>query len=110
MEYWKVGDRAFAYWEADEYYYPATITDIEEDEIHIRYDSGEEEVTNADYLEDLTVEVGEEVECASAEDGEYYSAWIAEVTGEQVRVTYEDDTEETTTMSNIRNWYEEAEE
>jgi hypothetical protein len=107
MEYWNVGDRAFAYWEEDEYYYPATITQIDGDDIHVRYDTGEEEWTNNDYLAEMKVEVGDAVESQWSEDGEYYPAEVTAVNGEQVQVLYEDDSEEWTSINNLRAWYEE---
>lgn len=107
MEYWNVGDRAFAYWEADEYYYPATITEIEDEDIYIRYDTGEEAWTNSDYLQEMIVETGDLVESKWSEDGEYYAAEVLSVSGDQVQVQYEDGNEEWTTLNNLRAWYEE---
>ena len=107
MDYWSVDDRAFAYWEADEYYYPAIITEIEGDDIYIRYDTGEEEWTTADYLAEMKVEVGDAVESKWSQDEAYYPAQIAETRGEQVRVTYDDGNEEWTSLNNLRTWYEE---
>ncbi|MBK9207598.1 MAG: hypothetical protein IPL71_04560 [Anaerolineales bacterium] len=40
MEYWNEGDRTFAFWDDDEYFYPATILSIEGDDISIRFDTG----------------------------------------------------------------------
>jgi hypothetical protein len=107
MEYWNVGDRAFAYWEADEYYYPATITQIEDENIYIRYDTGEEEWTSADYLEEMAVAPGDWVESKWSEDDDYYSAEVLTVSGNQLQVRYEDGTEEWTSLDNLRTWYEE---
>ncbi|GAB4499818.1 MAG: hypothetical protein OHK003_17270 [Anaerolineales bacterium] len=36
MEYWNEGDRAFAFWDEDEYFYPATIISIDGEDIYIR--------------------------------------------------------------------------
>lgn len=105
---YSINNRVFAYSEDDEYYYPATITQIENDDIYIRYDDGDEEWTNSDYLADLKVEVGDEVESMWSEDEEYYTAEVMEVKGEQVRIVWEDDeSEEWTTMSSLRTWDDE---
>ena len=68
MEYWNEGDRTFAFWDEDEYFYPATIIKIEGDDIFIRFDTGEEEWTDSDYLEEFMVEVDDQVECKSIQD------------------------------------------
>ena len=105
---YSVNDRVFAYSEDDEYYYPATITQIDGDDIYVRYDDGEEEWTNSDYLSDLAVEVGEEVEAMWSEDEEYYPAEVLAVRGEQVQIAWDEDgSEEWTTMSSLRSWDDE---
>jgi hypothetical protein len=103
-----VNDRVFAYSEDDEYYYPATITQIDGDAIYVRYDDGDEEWTEGDYLSDLAVEVGEEVESMWSEDEEYYPAEVLAVNGERVQIAWEeDDSEEWTTLSTLRSWDDE---
>jgi hypothetical protein len=103
MESWRAGNRALAFWDADGYWYPATIVSINKDgDIEIKYDDGDEEVTDAEFLEDLVVEVGDYVECLSADDNSYYEAEVLEVQGDRVKVGYEDDTSEWTTITNLR--------
>ena len=102
MEYWNEGDRVFAYWDEDEYFYPATIMQVESEDIYIRFDTGEEEWTNAEYLEEYAVEVDEEVECKSLQDGMYYDVTVIDVVGEQVEVEYEDEMIEWTTLARLR--------
>lgn len=102
MEYWNEGDRVFAYWDEDEYFYPATIMQVESEDIYIRFDTGEEEWTNAEYLEEYAVEVDEEVECKSLQDGMYYDVTVIDVDGEQVEVEYEDEMTEWTTLARLR--------
>ncbi len=106
MEYWNEGDRAYAYWEEDEYFYPATIVQIDGDDIYIAYDTGEEEWTTADYLDEYSAEVDEDVECMSAEDDMYYSVVIVDVDGDKVEVEYEDETTEWTTLDRLRFYVE----
>jgi hypothetical protein len=107
MEYWTEGNRAFAFWDEDEYFYPATIITIEGDDIFIRFDTGEEEWTDADYLEEFQVEVDDEVECKSAQDNLYYDVIVLSVDGERVEVEYEDETTEWTTLSRLRFFVDE---
>ena len=102
MEYWNEGDRTFAFWDEDEYFYPATIIKIEGDDIFIRFDTGEEEWTDSDYLEEFMVEVDDQVECKSIQDEMYYDVVILDVDGDRVEVEYEDETTEWSTLSRLR--------
>jgi Tumour suppressor p53-binding protein-1 Tudor/Agenet domain len=102
MHSWKVGDRVFAYWDADGYWYPATITKIAADDIAVRYDDGEEEMTTADFLEVLEVGVGDEVESWWASDEEYIEAVVVEVKADSIQVQYDDNSAEWVTIGNLR--------
>ena len=102
MEHWNAGERVFAYWEEDEYFYPAAIILVEGDEFYIRFDTGEEEWTTADYLDDYSAEVDQEVECRSAQDDLYYDVTILTVDGSRVEVEYENETTEWTTLDRLR--------
>ncbi len=108
MEYWNEGDRAFAFWDEDEYFYPATIITIEGEDIYIRFDTGEEEWSNADYLEAYEAQVDEEVECKSAQDDLFYDVIVLDVDGDRVEVEYEDETREWTTLSRLRFYMDEV--
>jgi len=108
MDYWTEGNRAFAFWDEDEYFYPATVVTIEEDDIFVRFDTGEEEWTNADYLEEFLVDVDDEVECRSAQDDLYYNVLVLSVDGERVEVEYEDESTEWTTLSRLRFFVDES--
>lgn len=107
MEYWNEGNRTFAFWDEDEYFYPATIVTIEGDDIFIRFDTGEEEWTDADYLEAFLVEIDDQVECKSAKDNLYYDVIVLDVDGERVEVEYEDETTEWTTLNRLRFFMDE---
>ena len=108
MDYWTEGNRAFAFWDEDEYFYPATVVTIEEDDIFVRFDTGEEEWTNADYLEEFLVDVDDEVECKSVQDDLYYNVLVLSVDGERVEVEYEDESTEWTTLSRLRFFVDES--
>ena len=107
MDYWTEGNRAFAYWDEDEYFYPATIVTIDGDDIFVRFDTGEEEWTNAEYLEEFIVEVDDEVECKSTQDNLYYDVTVLDVDGDRVEVEYEDETSEWSTLSRLRFFVDE---
>jgi len=106
MVYWTEGDRAFAFWDEDEYFYPATIITIEEEDIFIRFDSGEEEWTSANYLEEFRVEVDDQVEC-KAPDDVYYDVTVLSVDGDRVEVEYDNETTEWSTLSRLRFFVDE---
>jgi len=107
MDYWTEGNRAFAFWDEDEYFYPATIVTIDGDDIFVRFDTGEEEWTNADYLEEFIVEVDDQVECKSAQDNLFYDVVVLDVDGDRVEVEYEDETSEWSTLSRLRFFVDE---
>jgi hypothetical protein len=107
MEYWTEGNRAFAFWDDDEYFYPATIITIDDDDIFVRFDTGEEEWTNVDYLEEFIVEVDDEIECKSAQDNLFYDVVVLDVDGDRVEVEYEDETTEWSTLSRLRFFVDE---
>ena len=108
MEYWTEGNRAFAFWDDDEYFYPATIVTIEGDDIFIRFDTGEEEWTDADYLEEFLVEVDDQVECKSARIIYTMNVVVLDIDGERVEVEYEDETTEWTILSRLRFFVDEG--
>ncbi len=96
-----VGERVLAYRESDGYFYPAEITAMDEAGIHVRYDDGDEEVSDPDYLEPLELMVGEGVEC-QADDGRYHEAEILEVDEDRVQVEYADESDAWIDISRIR--------
>ncbi|MBI3162762.1 MAG: hypothetical protein HYZ23_09640 [Chloroflexi bacterium] len=107
MDYWNEGDRAFAFWDEDEYFYPATVLKIEGGDVYIRFDSGEEEWTDPDSLDDYVAEMGEEVECKSAQDGMYYNVTVTDVDGDRAQVEYEDETTEWANLNRLRFYMDE---
>jgi hypothetical protein len=106
MEYWSKGDRVYAYWDEDEYFYPAQILSIEDEDIHIRFDSGEEEWTTVDYVDEYSAKINQEVECQSAQDDLYYDVTIIGVDGDKVEVEYGNETTEWTTLDRLRFYVE----
>ena len=107
MNYWKEGERAFAFWDEDEYFYPATIVSIDGEDIYIHFDNGEEEWTEANYLEGYAVNINDQIECQSLRDDLYYDVVVKNVDGERVEVEYDDETTEWTTLDRLRFFVEE---
>jgi hypothetical protein len=110
MTNWQEGNRVFVYWDEDEYYYPATVTGVEAEEIHIRYDNDEEDQVSDDYLIELSLYEGDAIECYWSEDDDYYAATIKQVDGERIQVEWEDGSDSWTTISDVRVWYGDEEE
>jgi len=106
MEYWNEGDRVYAYRDEDDYFYPATILNIAEEDIFIRFDTGEEEWTEEEFLEEYAVAADEEVECKSAKDGQYYDVAVLSTDGDRVEVKFEDGSTEWATLNRIRFYIE----
>ncbi|HND48250.1 MAG TPA: tudor domain-containing protein [Anaerolineales bacterium] len=106
MEYWNEGDRVYAYRDEDDYFYPATILEITEEDILIRFDTGEEEWTQDEYLEEYAVAEDEEVECKAAKDDQYYDVTVRSADGDRVEVEFDDGTVEWTTLNRIRFYIE----
>lgn len=90
---WSEGDYVWADG-GDGYWYPAEITAIDDDGVHIMYLSDEsEDVTDGETLEDLFVDVDDEVEVWWEDDEAYYEATVTGVTDDgQLDVEFEDGT------------------
>ncbi len=107
MEYWSEGDRVFAYWDEDDYFYPATILSIaEEGDIYIRFDTGEEEWTQEEYLEEYATSADEELECKSIKDDIYHDVTVLSVDGDRVEVEFDDGSTEWSSLDRIRFYIE----
>ncbi len=109
-EEWEVGERAFAYWDEDGYYYPATVTSVDEDDIAVRFDDGATATLAWEDLEELILDVDDEVESKSSKDDTFYPAVVVSIDGEKVQVEYEDGSQEWTIVSKLRISLEDEEE
>lgn len=102
MEQWKVKDRAFAYSEDDGYWYPVVITGISSAGVSVRFECDDTEAVVAeDYLDELSLEVGDEVESSDAE-GYFYSAVVKQVKGDQLLLEYDDESTEWVAITAVR--------
>lgn len=106
VEGWEVGDRVFAFWVPDEYWYAATVKSVAGNKVEVLFDGETETDTLTDYyLDTLGVEVDDEIEAWSEDDEEYYYATVKAVKGEKVEVIWDDDeSEEWLTIGDIRWW------
>ncbi len=104
MADWSDGDWVFAYYDEDEYWYPAEIVRIEGNDVKVRYDYDDsKEVVTIDYLDEYSTFVGEKgAESYSDEDEAYYPVVIKEVNEENILVEYEDGSAEWTDLSYLR--------
>ena len=107
MDYWNEGDRVFAYWDEDDYFYPATILNIADEDIFIRFDTGEEEWTEEEFLEEYAVSADEEVECKASKDDQYYDVTVRNADGDRLEVEFSDGSTEWATLNRIRFFIEE---
>lgn len=99
---WEKGSRVLANWSHDVFWYPATIQDIEDERIYLRFDDGDKEWTTGDALLEIDIEIGDRVECRWDGGSEYFAGRIAQKEGEKIYVHYDDDDEEWTTISFVR--------
>ncbi len=106
MDYWSEGDRVFAYRDEDDYFYPAVILNIAEEDIYIRFDTGEEEWTQEEYLEEYAVSPDEEVECKAAKDDQYYDVTVRSVDGDRLEVEFSDGSIEWSALNRVRFYIE----
>lgn len=99
--------RVFAYWDEDDYFYPATILNIADEDIFIRFDTGEEEWTEEEFLEEYAVSADEDVECKASKDDQYYDVTVRSADGDRLEVEFSDGSTEWTTLNRIRFYIEE---
>jgi hypothetical protein len=105
MADWSVGDWVFAYFEEEEYWYPAEIVKTGwMGKFTVRYDfDKKEETLGKDNLDEYSAFAGEKgAECWSDEDEDYYAVTIKKVDGENILVRWDDGSEEWTDLSNLR--------
>ncbi len=102
MSDWKVGDQVFAYWPEDDYWYPATVTGLDGEQVEVRYEDGTEEATTSEYVFDLDINPGDEAESLRSDVNEYSPAMVVNVNEDQVQVQYPDGFNEWVPVSSLR--------
>ncbi len=107
---WEVNDQVFAYFEDDGYWYSAIITNIDGDEITVRYDcDGKKEVLDESYLEELDIFEGDDIECLDPETEEYIEVIAKQVEDDRILVEDEDGVTRWVTFDKVRYYYDDEE-
>jgi hypothetical protein len=101
---WKVGELVMAQWSEDEYWYPARIEKIAGDRFEIKHLDGTAETVSADKLAKDSLQEGDRVAVDWKREGRYYAGKILSRQGDALRVRYDDDDEENTTIAAVRIW------
>lgn len=103
---WQIGDRVFARWGGDLFWYPGTIFAKVDAGYRIVFDDQDKAVVSADDLVPLAVEVGDKVFCRPKFEPllRYFPAEITRVEAELIDVQYEEpeSEEHNTTVSRLR--------
>ncbi len=99
---WEVGDRCFADWSYDNYWYPGTIIETDGAQYHIQFDDGDREWLSSSSLMEDNLRVGTSVQVNWLMSGGYYTGTISERIGDVVFIEYDDGDEEWTTISAVK--------
>jgi hypothetical protein len=100
--HWQVGERAFVSWSQDQYWYAATIRQVQGQRLYVRFDDGIEQWTTMDRATKINLAVGDQVQARWQGGRIFYPGRIAQRNGEQVFVVYDDGDQEWNTVSNLR--------
>lgn len=99
----KAGDRVFVHAAGDLYAYPATVLGPKEKKLEVLYDvGGKREVVAESALQPMAIGIGSRVYGNWQKRGAYYPGTVTLVTGEKVRIQYEDGDQEATSVSDLR--------
>jgi hypothetical protein len=101
---WKVGELVMAQWSADDYWYPARIEKIAGNSFVIKHLDGTEDTVSADKLAKDSLQEGDRVAVDWKREGRYYSGKILSREGDALRIQYDDEDEENTTIASVRIW------
>jgi hypothetical protein len=100
---WKVSDRVLANWVPEPFFYPAVVTGIRDDGIiSVAYEDGECADVLPGQVLPLELKVGAPVFARWQLGPAYYPAVIAEIRGDDLRVRYDDGSEEQTKVRYLR--------
>lgn len=97
------GSRVFGYWEADGFWYPATVINETEAGVEVRFDDdGTERTLPPGQIVNIELEVGQVVEGNWQGEGFYYEGEIGAIDGATITINYDDGDVERTTVDRIR--------
>lgn len=100
--HWNIDDRVLANWTHDEYWYPATVREVDDERVYIYFDDGDKEWTTAERLMAVDIEPGDRVHCRWKDGPYYYPGRVTQIAGEKLHVRYDDGDEEWTTLRCLR--------
>lgn len=98
MSGWNIEDRAFAL-DSDNYWYPATVQDIDGDNIFVTYDNGNEAWVRSDSLRELFVDKGTRIEYRLNDEDEYYGGYVTNKRYDRVQI---DESQDWPSINSIR--------
>jgi len=98
---WQYGDRVLAPYDLP-FFYPATITQVEEDKVHVEYDDSDEADLPAALLRPLEFQEGDPVYCRYRGGPRYFRGVIEELGGDDIFIKYDDGRTERTTIQMVR--------
>lgn len=98
---WSVGDRVLAPWEPD-FLYAGVISEIQDAEAHIDFDDGDSGWVPVSELRQLRIAMDQPVLCRKEMGAMFYPAVVADQSGETIHVTFDDGTDEWTTVAALR--------
>jgi hypothetical protein len=96
------GQRVFARWEGDSFFYPGTIVEEVDGDHLVAFDDGERARLRTDEIALLNLEVGTRVSARYDGGAEYYPGRVRHRDGESVHIDFDDGADEATTISMIR--------
>jgi len=99
---WTVNDRVLVKWSGDEFWYPATITEVSGSRYHVAFDDGDEEWTDDARITAENLTVGSRVFGNWKRQGLYYPGKITARRGNTITILYDDGDQETTTIAVVR--------
>lgn len=99
---WHVNDRVLVKWSGDEYWYPATITEVSGSRYHVAFDDGDEEWADEARITSENLAVGSRVFGNWERRGLYYPGKITDRRGDTITILYDDGDRETTTIAVVR--------
>jgi hypothetical protein len=97
-----IGTQVFAQWKADGYWYPAKLEGKQDGQYDVLYYDGVRERLPASHVADWNVTVGDVVEADWLSRGGYWRAEITSRNGQRIRLRYEDNSWDDTTIPKLR--------
>lgn len=97
------GDWVLGQWKGGEYWYPGVVAGSSSSKVTIRYDDGDVDTRPANQVRAYDWAVGDKVECNFKNQGTWYSGRIASLSGEKIRINYDDGDKETTKTGRCRS-------